>query len=468
VFHVVVIGGGIAGLAVAHRLMRDAGDSAIDVTVLEASDRVGGTVQSARIGGYLCEHGPQGVLDNAPDTLTLIRELRLEPVASAPQSSRRYLFRGGRLREVPGSPLSALTSDVLSWKGKLRLAAEPLIRPTAAEDETIDAFAARRIGREAAQALVDPMVSGIYAGDAAQLSMRAAFPAIWELEQEHGSLLRGMFARRRQASGRGAGNPRPGRLVSFADGIEALPKALARSLGARVRLHSRVTRLRRAGPGAGSSHARWCVALESGAELEADHVVIAGHPAIASRLTPDFDHGLATPLADIPSAPVAVIALGYTRSAIPHPLDGFGFLVPRSEGLRTLGVLWESSIFPARAPTGHVLLRVMLGGAHDPSVVNTDDNELLAQATGDLRRTLAVSALPAFTYTVRHHSGIPQCTLGHPERMERLEGALRRWPGLHLTGWGYRGVSINNGIADAALVAGRILGSDAVKQTKTP
>jgi protoporphyrinogen/coproporphyrinogen III oxidase len=250
--------------------------------------------------------------------------------------------------------------------------------------------------------------------------------------------------------------------------MEALPKALARSLGARVRLHSRVTQLRRAGPGAGSSHAKWRVALEGGAELEADHVVIAGHPAMASCLTREFDHGLAAPLDDIPSAPVAVIALGYTRSAIPYPLDGFGFLVPRSEGLRTLGVLWESSLFPARAPTDHVLLRVMLGGAHDPSVVNTDDNELLALAMGDLRRTLAVSALPAFTYTVRHHTGIPQCTLGHPGRMERLEGALRRWPGLHLTGWGYRGVSINNGIAGAALVAGRIVGSDAVRQTKAP
>jgi protoporphyrinogen/coproporphyrinogen III oxidase len=455
--HVVVVGGGIAGLTVAHRLTRDAGDRAIEVTVLEADDRLGGTIYSAHVDGYVCEHGPQAILDNSPDTLTLIRELGLKTVASAPTSRRRYLFRGGHLREVPRSPLSALTSGVLSWKGKLRLAGEPLIRPTAAEDEAIAAFAARRIGPEAAQALVDPMVSGIYAGDAAQLSMRAAFPAIWQLERDHGSLLRGMFAQRGRRRSSSSSAPRLGRLVSFAEGIEALPAALARALGARVRIRSRVTGLERIAASGGHSDGSWHVSIGNGGELDADHVVIAGHPAMASGLTRGFDPELGALLDAIPSAPVAVIALGYTRSAILHPLDGFGFLVPRSEGLRTLGVLWESSIFPARAPLDHVLLRVMIGGAHDPSAVALDDDTLLAIARDDLQRALGISAAPALTYVVRHSTGIPQCTLGHPARMARLEAALGRWPGLHLTGWGYRGVSINSGIAEASAVAATIL-----------
>ena len=251
---VVVVGGGIAGLTVAHRLTRDAGDRAIEVTVLEADDRPGGTIYSAHVDGYVCEHGPQAILDNAPDTLELIRELGLKTVASAPTSGRRYLLRGGHLREVPRSLLSALTSGVLSWKGKLRLAGETLIRPTAAEDDAIAAFAARRIGPEGAQGLVDPMVSGIYAGDAAQLSRRAAFPAIWQLERDHGSLLRGMFAQRGRRRSSSSSAPRLGRLVSFAEGIEALPAALARALGARVRNRSRVTELERIAASGGHSN----------------------------------------------------------------------------------------------------------------------------------------------------------------------------------------------------------------------
>ena len=458
--HVVVIGGGIAGLTVGHRLVRDARDRTIEVTVLEASDRPGGTIRSTRLGGYLCEHGPQGLLDNAPDTLDIIRELGLEAVASTPGSRRRYLYRSGRLREVPGSPLSALTSDVISWRGKLRLAAEPLIRARAGEDETIHAFAARRLGREAAQTLVDPMVSGIYAGDAGRLSMRAAFPAIWELERDHGSLVRGMLARRRRLQTSTARpTPRFGRLMSFADGIEALPRALAGSLGGRVQTRSTATGLRRAAGGAGSSDGTWRVSLESGVEIEADHVVIAGHPTIAAGLTTPFDPELGALLGGIPSAPVAVVAVGYPRAAITHSLEGFGFLVPRSEGLRTLGVLWESSIFPGRAPADHVLLRVMIGGAHDPDAVRQDNDGLLALARGDLHRTLAVSAPPDFTHVVRHATGIPQCTVGHTARMVRIDDRLGRWSGLHVTGWGYRGVSINHCISDAVQVAAGIVAS---------
>lgn len=449
---IIVVGAGISGLTVAHRLARDAGDR-VAVTVLEAAERPGGTIRSQRIDGFLCEAGPQGLLGNAPDTVAIIRELGLEPVESSRAARRRYLFRGGRLRPLPASPASAVASDVISWKAKLRVGAEPFIRKGIAEDESIEAFAARRFGREVAGALVDPMVSGIYAGDAARLSMRAAFPAIWDLERRYGSLVRGMFAKARRSSA--ADGPRAGRLISFADGIEALPQGLARSLGDRIRTSHDVIGLRRVASRDATS-GQWRVLTASGVELDADHVVIAGHPSIAARLMRAFDEEVCALLESIPSAPVAVLALGYPRVSIDHRLDGFGFLAPRGEGLRTLGVLWESSIFPGRAPDNHVLLRAIIGGAHDPDAVKLDDAELLRAVTGDLRRTLSIAAAPRFTHIVRHCQGIPQCTLGHAARLARLEDLLGRWPGLHLTGWGYRGVSVNQSIADAVRVAANI------------
>ncbi len=460
--HVAVVGAGISGLTVAHRLVFDSRDR-FSVTVLEASERAGGTIRSPKIEGFLCEQGPQGLLDNAADTLTIVRELGLETVESAPSARRRYLFRRGRLRSMPTSPTSAITSDVISWTAKLRLAAEPFVGAGTGEDEAIQAFAARRFGREVTEALVDPLVSGIYAGDVTHLSIRAAFPSIWELERRYGSLVKGMLAKARQRSNATPNRPRLGRLVSFRNGIEALPKAMAQSLGDRVRMSHAVTRLQ---PIAASDTVagRWRVSMASSAALDADHVVIAGHPSIASRLIGTFDPELGALLDCIPSAPVVVVAIGYPRAAIDHPLDGFGFLIPRSEGLRTLGVLWESSIFPGRAPGNHVLLRAIIGGAHDPGVVTLEDTALLDVATGDLRRTLGVDVAPTFTHIVRHHIGIPQCTLGHTARLAHLDDALGRWRGLHVTGWGYRGVSVNQSIADAAAVAGRIVASASVSR----
>lgn len=450
--HVAVIGAGIAGLTVAHRLVHDARDR-VDVTVFEAGERPGGTIRSETLNGFLCEHGPQGLLDNAPHTLTIVRELGLETLERSPSARRRYLFLGGTLRPLPDSPASAITSRVISWTARLRVLAEPFVAAGTSEDESIAAFAARRVGRQAADALVDPIVSGIYAGDAARLSMRAAFPMIWELERSHGSLVKGLWAKRRRRS---EGSSRAARLMSFPDGVAALPKALARSLGDRIRTSHRVTGLRRLAS-ADAAPARWRLSIGTGFDVDADHVVIAGHPAIAARLTCVLDAELGALLESIPSAPVAVVALGYPRAAIDHPLDGFGFLVPRREELRTLGVLWESSIFRGRAPDNYVLLRAIIGGAHDPGAVTLPDAELLGVVAGDLLRTLAITSPPAFTHIVRHHPGIPQCTLGHATRLARLDDCLGRWPGLHLTGWGYRGVSVNHSIADAVRVAATIL-----------
>jgi oxygen-dependent protoporphyrinogen oxidase len=456
---VVVIGGGISGLCVAYLLVREGRGAPIDVTVLEQSDRPGGNLRSERVDGFLCEGGPNGFLDNASDTAALVKDLGLETIKSDGRARRRYIYRRGRLHEVPASPAGFLRSSLLSWRGKLRVLGEPLAAEQPAADETIHQFAARRLGKEAADALVDPMVSGVFGGDAAQLSLRACFPVVWGLEEEHGSLFRALWARRRTRRDAGASDGSPlGRLTSFADGIETLPASLAQALGARVQMSSRVIAIARQLGEKQEARPAWWVQVEHGAPLYADQVVMAGSPSSAARMIATLDPALAATLDEIPSAPIAVVALGYRDAPIGHPLDGFGFLAPRSEGLRSLGALWESSIFPERAPAGHILVRVMIGGAHDPAAVRLDDDALAAIARNELQTAMGIAAPPAMTHVVRHRAGIPQYTTGHLGRLKRIDEALGRWPGLHLTGNGYRGVSINNCITDAKAVATHVLG----------
>ena len=450
---VAVIGAGLAGLACAHRLVTARGDA--DVVVLEASDRIGGYLRSERVDDFLCEWGPNGFLDNAPATMALVSELDLsaEIVASQDTSRRRFVFRDGALRLLPASPTAFLRADVLSLRAKLRIAAEPFAPRRPPGDETIHAFAARRLGAEAADILVDPMVSGIFAGDARQLSLRAAFPKMWELEEEHGGLFRALIARRRKvrASGAPVGSPL-GRLTSFASGAEALPRRLGSFLGARVRTHAPVSSL-------SPSDGAWTLVLATGETVRAEHVVLAVSPGIAAGLLRPLEASIADALVRIPTAAITVVALGYEAATLGHPLDGFGFLVPRGQGVRILGALWESSVYPGRAEAGRALIRVMAGGAHDPAFISLTDDQALGLVRQDLRTTMGVTVEPRMVHIVRHPDGIPQYTVGHLDRLARIDAAIARLPGLHLAGHGYRGVGINHVIADARALA------DGISQT---
>jgi oxygen-dependent protoporphyrinogen oxidase len=450
---VVVVGAGIAGLTVAREL---AADATIDVVVLEQAMRPGGNLRSEMLDGFLCEWGPNGFLDNAPATMALVRSLGLESALqpSDDRARRRFIFRDGRLHLLPHSPGSFLRSGLLSGRAKLRIAAEPFARTRPEGDETVHAFAARRIGPEAADVLIDPMVSGIFGGDARRLSLRAAFPTMWELETKHGGLFRALWARRRAARASGAPMGSPlGRLTSFAGGIETLPAALAQSLGSRLRLGAPVVGLTNR-PGMSPP---WRVEIEGGQGMDADHVVLAGSPAVSARLTRKLDANLGAVLADIPTAPIIVVAIGYDVLALNHPLDGFGFLVPRGEGPRILGALWDSSIYPGRAPRGQALVRVMIGGAHDPAAMELGDEEITRAVRTDLRLVMGVNTVPRFMHVIRHPAGIPQYTVGHLDRLARIADGLERLAGLHVAGNGYRGVAINNCIAEAGPLAARIL-----------
>jgi oxygen-dependent protoporphyrinogen oxidase len=345
------------------------------------------------------------------------------------------------LRALPASPPALLTSGVLPVTGAIRALAEPLVRPkSGGGDESIRAFATRRFGRHAADVLADAMVSGIFAGDPDALSLEACFPDLPRMEREHGSVVKALIARARR--------PRP-RLRSFAGGMEELVAALVKRIGSRLRLSCGVRAI--------EPLERGCrVALASGEVATADAVVVTcDAPAIGRllgpRLVPPSD-------LDVPAAPIAVVCMGYPSTAIPRPLDGFGFLAPRRAGVRILGAVWESSIFDNRAPQRHVLLRAMVGGAMDPGAVSLDDAALVGVVKEDLRSVMGIASAPALAQVIRHRPGLPQYVLGHPERLRRLEQALSGFPGLHLGGHSFRGVGVNALAEDAARIASRIGG----------
>ncbi len=453
---VAIVGAGIGGLAVAHALLKQAHrDRRLDVVVLERAPRAGGNIRTESIDGFLCEWGPNGFLDNAPATLDLVRDIGLAPrlQPSDDRARRRYVFRYGALHPLPGGPIDFARSGLLSWPGKLRLAAEPFARRRPDGDETIHAFAARRIGAEAADVLIDAMVSGVFAGDARALSLHACFPAMWQMEDAHGGLFRALLARRRRGGrrdGEAIGSPL-GRLTSFRGGAEELVRGLVGALGTALRTGTEVQGMARVGN-------RYRLAVTGGAAVDADAVVFAAGPATTARIVRDIDVPLAETLEGLSqAAPIAVICLGYRADRLPRPLDGFGFLVPRSEGVRTLGVLWDSSIYPGRAPEGSVLLRAMIGGATDPGAATLDDAQLLDVVRKDLRTTMGLDAMPELVRIIRHHAGIPQYTVGHLDRLRLAEQRLAALPGLALAGNGYRGVSINTCIADAIPLADRLL-----------
>jgi oxygen-dependent protoporphyrinogen oxidase len=458
---VAIVGGGIAGLALACALEKR--DRAVRVTVLEAEPRLGGNLRTEEIDGYVCEWGPNGFLDNVPETLRLVDDLGLRErlQVSDDRARKRFIYRRGRLHALPGGPGAFLTSGLLSMKGRLRVAGELFAaRRPEGVDETIHAFASRRIGREAADVLVDSMVSGVFGGDARSLSLRACFPKMWQMETDHGGLFRALFAKMREKGRRPdapIGAP-AGKLTSFRGGIEELIRGAARAVRGQVRTGSRVAGLKREAQ-------RFRLSLDSGTTIEADTVVLAGGAGASAVIVERLDASLAAELRGIASAPIAVVCLGWARDAPGHDLDGFGFLVPRGEGPRILGALWDSSIYPGRAPRDRVLVRVMIGGACDPGAVDLEQGELVDVVRRDLERTMGVNEPPGFVHVFRHRLGIPQYAPGHLDRLARIDALLSANPGLHLAGNAYRGVAINSCIADADGLADGILAGQPIPST---
>ncbi len=442
---VVVIGAGVAGLAAARQL-RNTGH---DVVVLERTSRPGGVIRSSRADGFLREHAANGFLGSADGAAALAEELGVEMCEAAPAAKRRWIYVGGRLRAVPASPLEAITTDLVSLRGKLAMLAEPL-RPAGDRgvDESVGDFARRRLGDEAAHNVIAPMVTGIFAGDADRLSLRAAFPIMAELDAE-GGLIRGgikrMLAKRRHASAGDGERQKRGRMSAPLGGVEALVRALAADIGGSLRTDAPVVSL---SPGPR-------VHLDGGEVIDAGAVVLATPAYAAARLASDLSRELSRALDAFPYAPALVVHLGFDRTDVPHPLDGFGFLVAPGEKVRILGCVFESVLWPGRAPDGCVLLRCVLGGQRDPEVLSLADDELVSVARRDLSRVLGIDHKPVHVNVARWERAIAQYEIGHTERVEHAE-SLATPLGVVLAGSAYHGVAVNSCVADAKRVLAEV------------
>jgi len=458
---VVIIGGGISGLATAWLLREKsaAADSEMEITLLEKEERPGGKIKSIKADGYTCEWGPNGFLDSKPQTLDLCRALGVENHLhrSNDNARKRFIYSGGELHQLPDGAPAFLKSRLISWPGKLRLALEPtpfIASAPAGVDETLADFGRRRLGKEALDKLIAPMVSGIFAGDPETMSLVSCFPRIAELEREFGGLIRAMIMlarkkKRDQAAGKVVSSPAGpgGILTSFREGIQYLSDTMVSSLGDIIRTGKSVAAVEK------GSDAAYLVRCEDASELAADMVIIASPAFAASGMLATLNPAISGILAQIPYASMTVICFGYSRERIAHSLDGFGYLIPKKEGRSTLGTLWDSSMFEDRAPKGKVLLRSMMGGACFPEYVKLSDDEVVARVRQDLEMTMGIDVAPEFVRVFRHPQAIPQYTVGHGKKLLALADSLKAHPGLILTGNSYRGIGLNDCVAAAERAA---------------
>jgi len=446
----VIVGGGISGLVCAYAL-RKAG---IEACLLEASPRAGGLIYSERREGYLLELGPQS-FSGTEALHSLCGELSLESeLLEAPPRAPRYVLIGGELRPVPLSPPAFFASSLIGAGTKATIARDMFSKSHPPEqDESVADFVRRKFSAELLDRLVGPFISGIYAGDPERLSLRSAFPQLHEAEKSAGSVIRGMM---RQAKGAKKSRQRP-TLQSLHQGNETLMCALSAKLGKAIRLSADVTRVeaQREGTSRGFElKIRGPIQEET---ISTDYLILATPTDVAGRLLGNVNPAFKSVLSSIQYAPVAIVSLGYQRSDVGHPLDGFGFLVPRSEKLRILGSVWNSSLFPGRAPEGHVLLTSFVGGATDTDAATLSAEKLGALVHSELTPILSIAKTPAFSNVQIYARALPQYNLGHSERLAQMERLRLDTQNLWFAGNYLRGPSIGACVEQSLAVAQEVL-----------
>ena len=435
----IVIGGGISGLTTAFYRAR----TGAAVTLLEATARVGGAITTLHEGDWTFEQGPNTVLENNPCVGELIEAagLAAEKQVASPEAKRRYLWKGDALVPLPGGPGGFLKTPLFSGRAKLRLLKEPWIARAAGDaEETVAEFVRRRLGSELLDYAVGPFVSGVYAGDPERLSMRWAVAKLHALEQEHGSLIRGAFKRKK--------GPAPGgKMFTFREGLEVLPRRLADRLED-VRLESPARSVRR-------DEDAFLVVTDQ-ETLRTRQVVLALPADVVAGLLEPLSGGASRAFEAMPYAPMVEVALGYAREDVAHPLDGFGFLAPRCESLRILGCLFPSTIFPGRAPEGHVALMAFAGGRTDPDALCLSDDDVTALVAHDLRRALGTRGQPAVQAIRRWPRAIPQYEVGHGRYVELAARLESENPGLFIGGNLLGGISVPDCIRKGTELAARL------------
>ncbi|MBI2826616.1 MAG: protoporphyrinogen oxidase [Planctomycetia bacterium] len=472
---IAVIGGGIAGLAAAHRVVEL--EPAAEIVLFEASGRLGGVLHTERRDGFLLELGADSFITSVPWAIDLCRRIGFadQLIETNPAHRRALVVRDGRLYPVPEGFMlmepralwPVMKSPLLSVRGKMRVLAELLVRARRdGADESLASFARRRLGREAFERLVQPLVAGIYTADPEKLSLAATLPRFLEMERRHGGLIRA--ARERDTSSDEAeGGARYSMFVAPRDGMQSLAEAVAARLPAgTVRLNSAVTRVTpRAGGG-------WEVWLDSGgqgaggveragAAFACEAVILAVAAPLAGRLVEPFDTALAASLAGIPYAGTAIVLVGYDDGQLARPLDGFGFVVPDVEHRPILSASFSSVKFPGRAPDGKTLVRVFIGGAMRPDLATAPEEELRRIAASELAALLGAKGDPVFLGIAPWPAAMPQYHLGHLERVAEIEKRVAAWPNFALAGNAYRGVGVPHCIKSGEAAAERVVATRA-------
>jgi protoporphyrinogen/coproporphyrinogen III oxidase len=475
---IIVVGGGIAGLSAAYYAQKNIPDA--HITLIESASQWGGKITTDRValddGQFIIEGGPDTFLASKPWGVALCKELGLgERLHGTNQNKKNtYVLNKGRLLPlpeglammIPSDVLSILRSRLISWFGKTRMGLDFLLPAKAVNgDESLGSFVSRRLGREAYENLIEPLMSGIYAGDGDQLSLASTFPYLRDLETKHGSLARGALEMRKKSSGKAVQGSRSAFLTpttGLAEIVEALVESL-RLKGASLRLNTRVTSINRnLGLGRRAKQRQWNVTLDT-ETLDVEGIILATPAYISGQLLASFDPGLGSTLQTIPYASTATVSLAYRLSNVPRDLDGYGYVIPRREGRKALACTWTSTKFPHRAPEGYALIRVFVGRAGQD--IPWDEGELLDVAKEELKLTLGITAEPLVFRVFMWDKAMPQYNLGHPEILKRIDTALEKHPGLALAGNGYRGIGIPDCIHSGELAVEKILKHEGHKET---
>ncbi len=452
---VAIIGGGISGLSALHYIKQKKPN--LNIRLYESASKPGGTIGTDYIDGYSFDHGPNGFLDREPLTLELCDQLGLTDLLERAneKAEKRFILRKGKLREVPISPPKFLSSDILSLKGKLRVLMEPF-SPGLGDisDESLYDFAKRHMGKEAADYLIQPMVSGIFGGLAERLSLKSCFPIMAEMEKEYGSLFKAMIkkAKKAKAEGKkkvgGPGGP-SGRLTSVRGGLYGIIERFMELYSDFVQLDTPVKSIIK-------EESNYLINFENSQNIQTKHIIIATPSYVAAQITKQLSESLSASFSKIEYAPIAVVCQGYQKSNVEHPLDGFGFLVPQKENKRILGSIWTSSIFAERAPAGCAQFRTMIGGDGDHESLQLSDEDLISKVESDLDSIIGIEAAPEITSIYKWKNGIPQYKIGHTEVMSGIETELGKFENIFITGNAYYGIGLNDCVKQSYVIAQKI------------